>query len=251
MKTSGTKEWAPNNENCIEGCENDCRYCYAAESADRYKRRERDQWHIMKPNARSKKPVRFLKGGVMFPTTHDLHIKNVDWWGSFLHKLLAEGNDVLIVTKPEYEAVRYICRTYKNPVWRDLIEFRFTIGTNDDKTAAYWEPGAPSPSDRLLSIAHARTMGFRVSISMEPLLIENPKEMIDELFAGWVDGTIWIGRMNHYRLNPDVSEEARQIRIQSRENMELVYQSLKGNPQIRWKDSVQKLLGITQTGERR
>lgn len=54
---------------------------------------------------------------------------------------------------------------------------------------------------------------------------------------------------NHYAFNPEIPEESRQIRIQSRENMQKVYESLKDNPQIRWKDSVQKLLGITQTGE--
>jgi hypothetical protein len=30
--------------------------------------------------------------------------------------------------------------------------------------------------------------------------------------------------------------------------MQQVYESLKDNPQIRWKDSVQKLLGISSTG---
>jgi hypothetical protein len=82
---------------------------------------------------------------------------------------------------------------------------------------------------------------------MEPLLMENPKEVIDNLFMGWVPGEIWIGCMNHYALNPAIPEEARQIKIQSRENMQRVYDSLKDNPQIRWKDSVQKLLGVPQS----
>jgi len=241
----GTKEWRPNNENCIEGCENDCLYCYGALKAAQYKRRSRDQWRVMKPNARSKRPVKLLKGGVMFPTTHDLHIRHVDWWGPFLHQLLEVGNDVLIVTKPEYEAVRYICETYRSPVWKDKIEFRFTIGTNDDNVAAHWEPHAPSPSERFRALAHASTMGFKCSISMEPLLIEHPKEMIDSLFMGWVTGDVWIGMMNHLKLNPAIPEEARQIRIQSRENLQKVYDSLKDNPQIRWKDSVRDLLGLS------
>jgi DNA repair photolyase len=184
----------------------------------------------------------------MFPTTHDLHYEHVSWWGPFLRDLLERGNDVLIVSKPEYRAIHYICENFQN--FRDKIEFRFTIGTNDDKTAAYWEPGAPSPSDRFVCIARARAMGYKVSISMEPLLIEQPKEMIDDLLMGWIDGEIWIGCMNHYAFNPEIPEEARQIKIQSRENMQKVYESLKDNPQIRWKDSVQELLNITSTGER-
>lgn len=143
-----------------------------------------------------------------------------------------------------YVGIGSVCKRNKN-----VGEIRFTIGTNDDKTAAYWEPGAPSPSDRLMAIAHACTLGFKTSVSMEPLLIEQPKEMIDNLFMGWITGEIWIGAMNHYRLNPGIPEEARQIKIQGRENMQRVYDSLKDNPQIRWKDSVQRLLGIMATGE--
>lgn len=244
---TGTREWAEHNENCIEGCKNDCLYCYGAESADRYGRRTREAWHVMKPNARSGRAVSHYKGRVMFPTTHDLHIEHVDWWGPFLQRLLEKGNNVLIVTKPEYQAVSRICRVFAQ--YKDQIEFRFTIGTNDDKVAAYWEPGAPSPSDRLMAIAHAYTLGFKTSVSMEPLLIEQPKEMIDQLFMGWITGEIWIGAMNHYHLHPEIPEEARQIKIQGRENMQRVYNSLKDNPQIRWKDSVQRLLGITATGQ--
>ena len=243
---TGTREWAESNENCISGCSNSCKYCYARDMAIRYKRETAETWPIEHPRTTAK--ARKHKGRVMFPTTHDLHYEHVNWWGPFLHELLEKGNNVLIVSKPEYRAIHYICENFQN--FRDKIEFRFTIGTNDDKTPAYWEPGAPSPSDRFVCIARARAMGYKVSISREPLLIENPKGMIDDLLMGWIDGEIWIGCMNHYALNPEIPEEARQIRIQSRENMQKVYESLKDNPQIRWKDSVQKLLNITSTGER-
>jgi DNA repair photolyase len=36
--TSGTKEWADHNVNCIRGCSNDCRYCYAKIMAKRFGR---------------------------------------------------------------------------------------------------------------------------------------------------------------------------------------------------------------------
>ena len=84
---------------------------------------------------------------------------------------------------------------------------------------------------------------------MEPCLMEFPEKFIAAM-SPTVTGEIWIGCMNHYALNPEIPEESRQIRIQSRENMQQVYESLKDNPQIRWKDSVQKLLNITSTGER-
>lgn len=247
MTITGTKDWRPDNENCMEGCQNDCRYCYAKLMAIRYKRRTTENWHIMEPNKRSKKPIRYLEGGVMFPTTHDLHIEHAGIWMPFLRGLLEKGNDVLIVSKPEYAAIWLICRELA--AFKDQIEFRFTIGTNDDRVAAYWEPGAPSPSDRLMAVAHTCTLGYKVSISMEPLLIESPKKMIDALFMDWITGTIWIGTMNHYHLDPTIPEEAYQIKVQSHDNMRRVYDSLKYNPKIRWKDSVQKLLGVPQSCE--
>ena len=33
----GTKEWAPYNFNFMNGCSNDCSYCYAKEMAVRFK----------------------------------------------------------------------------------------------------------------------------------------------------------------------------------------------------------------------
>jgi hypothetical protein len=78
--------------------------------------------------------------------------------------------------------------------------------------------------------------------------MEFPEKFIAAM-SPTVTGEIWIGCMNHYALNPEIPEEARQIRIQSRENMQQVYESLKDNRQVRWKDSVQKLLNITSTGE--
>jgi DNA repair photolyase len=244
-KKTGTLEWMPNSRNRIRGCKNNCRYCYGKAREARYNPGEKADWSEMRL-LKGRQSTKKAEGGIMFPTTHDLHIEHVDWWGPFLKEMLENGNEVLIVSKPEYAAIHWICQCLQN--YRDQIEFRFTIGTNDDATAKYWEPGAPSPSDRLMCIARARTMEYRVSISMEPLLMEDPKEMIDNLLMGWITGEIWIGCMNHYALNPAIPEEARQIYIQSRENLQRVYESLKDNSQIRWKDSVQNLLHITSKG---
>lgn len=238
----GTKEWMPNNENCMKGCQNDCLYCYGKLRAIRYKQKTAENWHIMTPNKRSTKPIRYLEGGVMFPTTHDLHIEHADIWLPFLWGLLEKGNDVLIVTKPQYAAVKLICDELSG--YKNQIEFRLTIGTNDDKVAAYWEPGAPSPSDRLMALAHISTRGYKVSISMEPLLVEQPKEIIDSLFKGWVSGDIWIGLMNHHAFKVEIPEEARQAKIQTYDNIKAVYDSLKTDPQIKWKDSIRDLLGV-------
>ncbi len=45
--TSGTKEWADSNFNCILGCLNDCRYCYAKMMAHRFGRIRGNSWRNM------------------------------------------------------------------------------------------------------------------------------------------------------------------------------------------------------------
>ncbi|MDD2246400.1 MAG: hypothetical protein PHC39_04880 [Proteiniphilum sp.] len=246
--TSGTKEWKPNNENSIEGCKNNCKYCYAGKSADRYKRIPRECWHIMRPNKRSQRPVRKLKGGVMFPTTHDLHIEHSDWWLPFLTNLLKAGNDVLIVSKPQPAAIKLICDTF--PRFKDNIEFRFTIGTYDDENRKYWEPGAPSIPERIQALRDAYFYGYKTSISMEPLIDKHPETLI-RVIDEYVTETIWIGTMNHMSIRDfqngrELCWYDEMLNINSKENIQRIYDLLHANPKIRWKDSIQKLLGVPQ-----
>ena len=248
MSILGTKEWMPHSENCISGCSNDCRYCYAKIRAIRYRQKTAENWPIMVPNKRSQKPVRYLEGGVMFPTTHDLHIEHADIWLPFLRSLLEAGNDVLIVTKAQFSAIDTICEDLVR--FKDQIEFRLTIGTDDDNVAAYWELGAPTPTERLSCLRYLHNEGYKSSVSMEPLLISSPKRFIDAQIRPWISGTIWVGLMNYHKFDDAIPQERYQHALQSRQNMEDVYWSLKCNDKIRWKDSVQDLLGITQTGER-
>jgi DNA repair photolyase len=46
--TSGTREWADHNVNCIAGCYNNCRYCYAKVMAKRFGRATEETWKLMK-----------------------------------------------------------------------------------------------------------------------------------------------------------------------------------------------------------
>lgn len=194
-----------------------------------------------------RQPTKKVDGRIMFPTTHDLHIEHVDWWFPFLKEMLENGNDVLIVSKPEYLAVEAIC--CKLHKYRKQIEFRFTIGTNDEDTRKFWEPGAPSIGERLIALYYAKSVGYKTSVSMEPLLMLDPAPFI-KTFDENVTGTIWIGLMNYLREKDFAPNEMewylRQLKINSICNMQKVYDSLKDNPKIRWKDSVRDLLGIEQ-----
>ena len=238
-KKTGTYEWAPAKESCCYGCPNDCQYCYSRKIAERFHREDPCTWAIMHPNL--KKQPKKHKGRVFFPTSHDLPYKHVDWWFPYLLRLLELGNDILIVTKPELDSVIHMADNLE--AFKDHIEFRFTIGTNDEKVRQYWEPGAPSIEERMQAACWAGLCGYRTSVSMEPLLMKDPVPFITELEKN-VKGEIWIGCMNHMKFDPAVPEHARQMEIQSRENMKLIWDRTHIDPQVRYKDSVRDLLGL-------
>lgn len=242
---TGTKQWAPKSENCCKGCKNDCRYCYARKSAVRFKQKTKENWHIMEFNPRCVGRMFKHKGRIMFPTSHDLHMQHVDWWFPFLEGLLAVGNDVLIVTKPECAAVMHMCN--KLTQYKDKMEFRFTIGSCNDAVLKYWEPGAPSFHERVTAMAYAKYDGYRTSVSIEPMLDEDPSTLID-LILPFVTGDIWIGTMNHMTkddFEPDEEVMYKQmLLINSFPNIAAVYHKFKDNPRIQWKDSIQRMMGL-------
>lgn len=249
-KTSGTKQWAAVTRNCCKGCTYDCRYCYAKKKATRFKRSTKETWKNMEYRAGCEKEIRKVEGTIMFPTTHDIPYEQRNWWMPFLTGLLQTGNNVLIVSKPNLKSIMLICDTLSR--FNYQIEFRFTIGTDVEKTREFWEPNAPSIQERITALKFAKEAGFKTSVSMEPLLTEQPLALINRI-RPYVTGTIWIGTMNHINrkdITPETQERyERQRRINSKENMQQVFSQVNGIPGIRWKDTVQELLGITEEGK--
>ena len=73
----GVGEWAKHSVNIQDGCEHDCRYCYAKTMAIRFKRATAASWG--KPRLRQHDVDRgFTKraGRIMFPTAHDITARN-------------------------------------------------------------------------------------------------------------------------------------------------------------------------------
>jgi DNA repair photolyase len=245
MGITGTKEWAEEKNNCIIGCCRNCRYCYAKKTNIRFKKCTKDTWkdELQNKNAKPRKH----KGRIMFPTSHDLPFKNLYWWAYHLDGLLKLGNDILIVSKPEFKSIQYIVEKYKDTPYKNKIEFRFTIGTDDEKTREFWEPGAPPMEERIQCLKHAYENGFRTSVSMEPLLVEDPTQFIKRIDP-YVTGEIWIGLMNYIHKSDFTQDETdwynKQIKINSYENIIKVYHATKNNPKIKYKDSVRDLLGL-------
>jgi len=246
---TGTKEWAVANVNCWLGCEHRCRYCYAQANAKQYGRiKTAQEWGTTynRPNANPMAGAsRLYHGPVMFPSSHDITPDNIDVCLRALRSLLVVDNQVLIVSKPHAECVELLCEKLWR--YRKLILFRFTIGSMDADEAAYWEPGAPPPAERLYCLAYAVYHGFRTSVSCEPLLTQDYWRLIDAVDP-YTTGTIWIGMMNRIRscVVKGTSEEeiARIEQLQHPDVVRCIYEDLKDHPKIRWKDSYKKALGL-------
>jgi len=241
----GTKEWAKFNINIMKGCLHDCKYCYAKSMALRYGTTNIESWKDETPNSR-KIPKRYQKkdGTTMFPTTHDITPDNLDYCISFLSSYLLPGNEVLIVSKPHLECIKSICDSF--PQYRDNILFRFTIGSTNSSILKFWEPGAPDFEERLSALVYAYEAGFKTSVSVEPMLDDKVDELIDHVLP-YVNDAIWIGKPNDINGHgdPETLQRSRSlIASQPDDYIWNLYNRYHNNPQIKWKESIKKIIGL-------
>lgn len=241
---TGTKEWAERTENIQRGCRNDCLYCYAAAMAHRFRLRERSEWAL--EELTQKAQVRMYpkrKGVVMFPSAHDVTPFNTDAFISAAKVMLAAGNRLLVVTKPDRGCMRQVMNALEP--WKDNLHLRFTIGAIDPYLTHFWEPGAPHPLERLDTLADASGRGFAVSVSIEPMLagVDETLRVVENVLP-WSPETVWIGKMNKVRARvPQCKGKVRAAieRIEAQQSdgeiLRLV-EALDEVPQVRWKDSI-------------
>jgi DNA repair photolyase len=256
-RISGTLEWAVKNVNCVKGCKHNCRYCYARTRALQLKQiPDAAAWENMEIREHDVKKGRKKENGtVMFPTTHDILPGDIlEASVVVLRKLLEAGNNVLIVSKPHLECIDRLCKEFAE--YKNQILFRFTIGAMGYETLKYWEPGAPTFIERLACLQFAFELGFRTSVSCEPML-DNMPNMVKLFHILQTDSTdsIWMGKMNkvRQRVKVETAEDERQVaRIevsQTDENIWQLYNVLKNEPKIRWKESVKQIIGINTPTE--
>lgn len=242
----GTKEWAPFNFNFMSGCSNDCVYCYAKDMAIRFKRKTPDTWKIEEPVEMSGKSYSRKSGDIMVPSSHDITPGNVETAISVIKRLVENGNNLLLVTKPNYECIKRIVDTFYDR--RQQLKFRFTIGSADSKVLKLWEPGAPDFDERLKSLRYAFEKGYSTSISCEPML----DEAFDTLYkkvSPFVTESIWVGKMNsavkRVRDNTagkfPMEEVQNLVASQSDEKILALFLKYKNNPLIEWKESIKKV----------
>ena len=252
-RKTGTREWSEHSANWQVGCSNGCLYCYARAQALRFKRiATPEEWthEVVNEAAADKLCTKRFKGVVMCPTQHDITPANLSVSRCVLLHLAMNGNRLLIVSKPRIKCIEAL--TADLMPFRDRVEFRFSIGCYSEAVRKAWEPGASSLTDRVGCVVLAESRGFRVSVSAEPLL--EPWAVMDLVHVlRWAGaGEIWIGCLNHIRArvgwaegDDAVAHAAVQVALWQRpEKMREVYDSVKGIPGIRFKDSYQKVLGL-------
>jgi len=250
MNKTGTWEWANWVINIQRGCEHDCRYCYARyDAVHRFHYCTLEQWR--QPEIITKRVERTFSrrnGITMFPSSHDITPHNIEPCMEVLHKLLAAGNRVLIVSKPHWPCVTRMCEEFKE--FRDQILFRFTIGSTYDKVLEFWEPGAPNFAERISALQYAFHAGYQTSVSCEPYLDAYICQLV-EAVTDWVTETIWIGRMNKVKQRVDLAgvtdDQMRQFVVpmlvaSGHMFVMMIVELLKDHPQIRWKDSIRAVI---------
>lgn len=243
----GTKEWAPYNFNFMSGCSNDCVYCYAKDMAIRFKRKTPDTWKVEEPVEMSGKSYSRKNGEIMVPSSHDITPGNIGTAMIVLEKLLANGNNLLLVTKPNFECIKRIVDTFDER--KTQLRFRFTIGSADSAVLKLWEPGAPSFEERFESLKYAFENGYSTSISCEPLLDEHFDNLYEKI-SPFVNGSIWVGKMNsavkRVRDNTaglfDMEKVRELVDSQSDEKIIELYKRYNDDPKIEWKESIKKVV---------
>jgi DNA repair photolyase len=245
---TGTKEWADHNVNCIKGCYNNCRYCYAMIMAKRFGRATSNTWEkmVIREDVVKTKFKKF-SGRVMFPSSHDIFDipEYAEACFTVLGNLLKSGNYVLVTTKPRLAIIKKIDRDFSD--YKDQIQFRFTITSSDDQLLKFWEPNAPLFEERLKSLQYAFKKGYKTSVSIEPFLDFDPKPLID-CISPFVTESIWLGVMNYIPRNNLLLKEIpfyNSIRENYYEgHLKKIYQNFNDSPKIRWKDSIKTKLKL-------
>lgn len=250
--SNGTKEWSIQSANFITGCKNDCKYCFSKATAIYNKRKTQDDWkeEIVKPSKLNKGWRLRKDGRIMFPSSHDITPQHLSESIQFLKNILLTGSQILIVSKPHLKCITAICDEFIN--YNDKILFRFTIGSSDNATLKFWEPGAPSFEERVTSVKYAFGKGYGTSISCEPMLDNNIGDVID-IVRPYVTHSVWLGKMSKMKqrleMNTPITDElkvkANQLyNWQSDDEIKTLYGRYKNDSLIRWKGEIKTIVGI-------
>ena len=162
-----------------------------------------------------------------------------------LTKLLRNGNDVLITTKPRLTVIKKIDQLFHE--YSNHVQFRFTITSNNERLIEFWEPNAPSFEERMRSLRYAFSNEYKTSVSIEPFLDYNPRALA-EMVERYSTESIWIGKMNYIRRHGLRKQELsfyKAVRANyAIYHLKEIYEALREYPKIRFKDSIRNRLAL-------
>jgi len=197
-KGTGTYEWSEIPYSIQLGCSHGCLYCYARYDAlKRFKRiATAEEWlHPVVNKNKVKKKWKKRDGVIMFPTTHDITPHNLSEACEAILNMVASGNKVLIVSKPQMACITVLCDALKQ--YSELILFRFSIGAIDSQLIDVFEPHASTWQERIKCLKYAYEREFQTSVSAEPLLGgESMAEQVYQETIPYITDTLWFGFLN-------------------------------------------------------
>lgn len=250
----GVYEWADFSYNIGKGCSNNCRYCYACDITIEMDRKDgkvfrRADWPHDRLKEWKANIHQTVEGIVMFPSMHDITPAYLPTYLRTLRNILFDDNRVVAVTKPRLECIRAICDQFRE--YREMMLFRMTITCLDEQLARYWEPGAPTPDERLAALRLAYESGYQTSVSVEPMIdsVDRTIELYQTVLP-YLTEDIWIGKMNgidrRVKMLDQASQDAVQVirEQQSDENIWRLYDGLKDAAKVEWKDSIRRVVGL-------
>jgi DNA repair photolyase len=222
--------------------------------AIQYKRATPESW--LEPIIKGQPKFGKRKGTIMMPTTHDITAKNVDEFIVMMTHALDEGNDLLIVSKPIPHVIAKV-RDAIPPAAKARVLFRFSIGSVDDKTLRLWEPFGPKFGVRMKALMETHALGFRTSVSAEPMLDADADALIVATLP-YITDAIWMGKANmlkarvsmNTRKDPKMMASADELNnIWTDDAVRVLYAKHGGNPQVKWKESMKEILGLDRPTE--
>ena len=146
-----------------------CKYCYGAKywvTGKIYGKTPDAVRRFAKRHADLKYPIRF-------GSLSDIFDHRVNWTVFELaEKAVRHLNEYdypyIICTKSDLTVHEGLTRVVEESK-RENFELQVTITTTDEKVARFWEPGAPSPRERLRCLKHFADAGYDVVIRVGPI----------------------------------------------------------------------------------
>lgn len=249
--TKGWQEWAKYRLGIQKGCYRGCKYCFGMKEALRFKRiKKHEDWIIVTERKTIENPDKKYNGLIGFPNTHDITLENYSECEEYLLRLLKAGNQVLIVTKPDYHIIELLISALQD--YKDQVEFRLTIGSYDDSVLKKFEPRASNYQERYDCLRLLFMNGFKTSVSIEPYLSRDIIGLIRRIYV-YVTGDIWIGIMNHFNFLVNYYPELLDLKqLFSKETVQAIYQEIQEYftsydgllERIKFKDTFRKIAGV-------